>query len=76
MTEAIKTIPQIKAEAEAQIWEAIEGMLILHREQREIAERLDVSTSWLSRYLKKNADKVKAHPQISNWAYRCTGTFC
>lgn len=71
MTEAIKTIPEIKAEAETQIWAAVEAMLERNREQQEIAEVLGVSTSWLSRYLKKNVEKMKANKKISDWAYRC-----
>lgn len=67
MTEAIKTIPQIKAEADARIWEAVEQMLEKSYEQQRIANVLNVSTSWLSRYLKQNVEKLKANPKISDW---------
>lgn len=65
------TIPQIKKLADEEIWKTVVALLERGVEQKGIAELLDVSPSWMSRYLNKNADKIKSNPEISNWAYRC-----
>lgn len=63
------TIPQIKAKAEEDIWETILPHLKQGTDQYIIANKVDVSASWLSRYLWKNEDRVKADTDIYSWKY-------
>lgn len=68
------TIEQLKAKHEKEIWDHVEAAVSESWRQLDAAEKLGVTEAWLSRYLRKNKDLVRASELIPNHKkYRIVG---
>lgn len=58
------TIPDLKARHDAEIWRAVEKAMQETYQQNMAAKKLGVSEVWLTRYLRKNKELVRASDKI------------
>jgi DNA-directed RNA polymerase specialized sigma subunit len=74
----METVQEILDRAEKDVFELVICSLEGSRSQKEAAEFIDVTTSWISRYLDQHAERVIAVKNLPYWVecrYRKKGIF-
>lgn len=59
MIKTPQTIPQIKAACDGEILERIQGLFDEGKNLKQAANELNVTASWMTRYVQKNAYRIR-----------------